>query len=70
VARASKIRKRASQFSLKLTKDEKMLDIYKGVFGRAPRNSRFKKSTPLQKMSAKHNQLQQLHRESAQKTVE
>jgi hypothetical protein len=37
------------------------------VFGRAPRSSRFKKSTPLQKMSAKHNQLQQLHRGSAQK---
>jgi hypothetical protein len=40
------------------------------VFGRAPRSSKSKKLTPRQKLSAKHNQLQQLHRGSAKKTVE
>jgi hypothetical protein len=39
----------------------------KGVFGRAPHSSRSKKPTPLQNLSAKHNQLQQLHRGSAPK---
>jgi hypothetical protein len=39
----------------------------KGVFDRAPGNSRSKKSTPLQSFSAKHAQLQRLHRGSAQK---
>jgi hypothetical protein len=38
-----------------------------GVFGRAPRSFRSRKPTPLQNLSAKHNQLQQLHRGSAPK---
>jgi hypothetical protein len=41
--------------------------VTKGVFGRAPRSSGSKKPTPLPKLSAKHNKLQQLHRGSTPK---
>jgi hypothetical protein len=43
------------------------INLILGVFGRAPRSFRPKKPTPLQNLSAKHNQLQQLHRDFAQK---